>query len=78
MVDHIKARGGEVRLNAPVAEMKTNEDGTVAGFLMRDGTTVVADEYVSAVPCDIFKRLLPMRGLRCPTSGRSTSSRASP
>ena len=46
--DHLKARGGEVRLNAPVAEMKTNDDGTVAGFLMRDGTTVVADEYPHA------------------------------
>jgi len=66
MVDHIKARGGEVRLNAPVAEMKTNDDGTVAGFLMRDGTTVVADEYVSAVPCDIFKRLLPKAWAKMP------------
>jgi hypothetical protein len=33
-----------VRLNAPVAEMLTNEDGTCAGYLMRDGSTVVADE----------------------------------
>ena len=66
MVDHIKARGGEVRLSAPVAEMLTNDDGTVAGFLMRDGTTVVADEYVSAVPCDIFKRLLPKAWAKMP------------
>ena len=44
MAEHIMARGGEVRLNAPVAEMLTNEDGTCAGYLMRDGTTVVADE----------------------------------
>jgi len=66
MVDHIKARGGEVRLNAPVAEMQTNDDGTVTGFLMRDGTTVVADEYVSAVPCDIFKRLLPKAWAKMP------------
>jgi len=66
MVDHIKARGGEVRLNAPVAEMQTNDDGTVTAFLMRDGTTVVADEYVSAVPCDIFKRLLPKAWAKMP------------
>lgn len=66
MVDHITARGGEVRVNAPVAEMLTNDDGTVAGFLMRDGTTVVADEYVSAVPCDIFKRLLPKAWAKMP------------
>jgi len=66
MVDHIKARGGEVRLSAPVAEMLTNDDGTVAGLRMRDGTTVVADEYVSAVPCDIFKRLLPKAWAKMP------------
>jgi len=60
MKDHIEARGGEVRLNAPVAEIQTdNADGSVSGLLMRDGSTVVADEYVSAVPCDIFKRMLP-------------------
>ena len=33
---------------------------------MRDGTTVVADEYVSAVPCDIFKRLLPKAWAKMP------------
>lgn len=66
MAEHIKARGGEVRLNAPVAEMLTNEDGTCAGYLMRDGSTVVADEYVSAVPCDIFKRLLPKAWAKMP------------
>jgi 15-cis-phytoene desaturase len=60
MKDHIEARGGEVRLSAPVAEIQTNsDDGSVSGLLMRDGSTVVADEYVSAVPCDIFKRMLP-------------------
>eukprot|EP00964_Phaeocystis_antarctica_P103341 scaffold68629_cov38-Phaeocystis_antarctica.AAC.1 len=89
--------------------MLTNEDGTCAGYLMRDGTTVVADEcatplqptalltaallttallttallttallttyyalptthhrYVSAVPCDIFKRLLPKAWAKMP------------
>jgi len=66
MAAHIEARGGEVRLNSPVAELQTNEDGSVKGFLMRDGTMVVADEYVSAVPCDIFKRLLPKAWAKMP------------
>lgn len=40
---HIEARGGEVRLSAPVKEIQTNEDGTVSGLLMRDGSVVKAD-----------------------------------
>jgi 15-cis-phytoene desaturase len=66
MVSHIQARGGEVRLNSPVAEMQTNDDGTVKGLLMRDGSIVTADEYVSAVPVDIFKRLLPKAWAKMP------------
>ena len=49
MAEHVKARGGEIRTSAPVKEIVTNDDGTVAGLAMRDGTTVTADEYVSAV-----------------------------
>ena len=56
MAEHVKARGGEIRTSAPVKEIVTNDDGTVAGLAMRDGTTVTADEYVSAVPVDIFRR----------------------
>jgi len=59
MAAHAEARGGEVRLSAPIKEIQTNTDGTVAGLLLRDGSTVIADEYVSAVPVDIFKRLMP-------------------
>lgn len=64
MVDHITARGGEVRLNAPVKEFLLNEDGTVRGFLMRglDGAadyTLEADLYVSAMPVDPLKVMLP-------------------
>ena len=119
--------------------MLTNEDGTCAGYLMRDGTTVVADEcatplqptallttallttallttallttallttallttallttallttallttyyslptthyrYVSAVPCDIFKRLLPKAWAKMPYFRQVRGSRS--
>ena len=59
MKAHVEARGGEVRTGVPVASWETNEDGTVSGLKMRDGTTIVADEYVSALPVDVFKRMLP-------------------
>merc|ERR1711920_510205 len=55
----IEARGGEVRLNAPLQEIVTDADGAIEGLRLRDGSLITADEYVSAVPVDIFKRLMP-------------------
>merc|ERR1719313_2546115 len=66
MKAHIEARGGEVRVNAPVREILTNEDGSVAGLSMRDGSTVTADEYVSAVPVDVFRRMMPEKWQQMP------------
>jgi 15-cis-phytoene desaturase len=64
MVDYITGRGGEVKLNAPIKEFLLNPDGTVRGFLLR-GKNGVADEmitadaYVSAMPVDPLKVMLP-------------------
>ncbi|MEM7594358.1 MAG: 15-cis-phytoene desaturase [Cyanobacteria bacterium P01_A01_bin.83] len=64
MVDYITARGGEVRLNAPLKEIMTAEDGTVTGYLIRGlngapDEMITADAYVSAIPVDPLKPLLP-------------------
>ena len=64
MVDYIQQRGGEVRLNAPLKEILLEDDATVRGFLIRglNGTSdevVTADAYVSAMPVDPLKTLLP-------------------
>ncbi|PSN19870.1 15-cis-phytoene desaturase [filamentous cyanobacterium CCP5] len=64
MVDYITARGGEVHLNAPLKHILLNEAGQVSGFVIRglDGqpdSTVTADAYVSALPVDPLKPLLP-------------------
>lgn len=64
IVDYITERGGEVRLNAPLKEILLNEDGTVKGFLMRGlngaaDETITADAYVSAMPVDPLKVMLP-------------------
>jgi 15-cis-phytoene desaturase len=59
---HVEARGGEVRLNAPVKEILTNDDGTVAGLQMVSGEVLTGfDTYVSAMPVDVLKRLVPTR-----------------
>ena len=64
MVDYITERGGEVHLNAPLKEILLNPDGTVEGFLMRglNGEADYvenADLYVSAMPVDPLKVMLP-------------------
>jgi 15-cis-phytoene desaturase len=64
MVDYITERGGEVRLNAPVKEFLLNDDGTVRGFLIRglhgaEDEILTADMYISAMPVDPLKGMLP-------------------
>jgi len=63
---HVEARGGEVRTSAPLKEFMVDEDGAITGLLMRDGSVITADEYVSAVPVDIMKRLLPKPWAKMP------------
>lgn len=59
MKQYIETRGGQVRVNSPIKEIVTDQDGSVSHLLLRNGEKIVADEYVSAVPVDIIKRLLP-------------------
>jgi len=64
MVDYITERGGEVRLNASLKEILLNPDGTVKGFLIRglngaEPEVLTADLYVSAMPVDPLKLILP-------------------
>jgi 15-cis-phytoene desaturase len=56
---HIKALGGDVRMKQRVKEFVLNHDGSVKHLKMVSGETIVADEYVSAVPVDIMKRMMP-------------------
>ncbi|BAY81878.1 phytoene desaturase [Calothrix parasitica NIES-267] len=64
LVDYIEAGGGEVKLNAPLKEILLNQDGSVKGFLMRglngaEDYLETADAYVSAMPVDVMKVMLP-------------------
>ncbi|HLP87829.1 MAG TPA: 15-cis-phytoene desaturase [Nostocaceae cyanobacterium] len=64
LIDYITERGGQVRLNAPLKEILLNDDGTVKGFVLRglDGAEdeiFTADIYVSAMPVDPLKTILP-------------------
>lgn len=59
MKEHIEVRGGEIHLNSPLDKIVCNEDGSVKHLLLRSGQVIIADEYISAVPCDIMRRITP-------------------
>ena len=64
IVDHIRAAGGDVFLNSPLRKINLKNDGCVENFLIgsakeSNGREIEADAYVSAMPVDIFKTILP-------------------
>ncbi|KAL3639677.1 hypothetical protein CASFOL_014645 [Castilleja foliolosa] len=59
VVEHIRSRGGEVRLNSRIQKIELNEDKSVKSFVLNDGSVIKGDVYVFATPVDILKLLLP-------------------
>lgn len=61
MVDYIEARGGEVRLNSPIREIVVDDIETlVKGYRLGNGEIIDdADYYVSSMPVDLVKKMLP-------------------
>lgn len=63
LVESIRARGGEVVMERALRGIELREDGSVAAFKMggrgEGQSRVVADAYVSALPVDPLKLLLP-------------------
>lgn len=65
LVTHIQQRGGDVLLKKPLKSIELNEDGSVKHLIIRgigpdsDDQIVEADAYVSAMPVDILKLLIP-------------------
>jgi len=59
MVDYITARGGEVHMNSPLRESNLNDDSSVKSFTIasldeKEKKELIADDYVSAMPVDLF------------------------
>jgi 15-cis-phytoene desaturase len=64
IVASIRERGGEVHLNRPLRQFRLAEDGSVASFRIggvrgQEPLDVEADAFVSALPVDPLKLLLP-------------------
>ena len=64
IVEYIKSKGGDVYLNKPLRKINLNEDCTVKNFTIggmgeEPEFEVEADAYVSALPVDLFKLMVP-------------------
>nr|AUE44535.1 phytoene desaturase [Campylaephora kondoi] len=65
IVDHVEARGGSVQMNKPLKKIVLNDDGSIKELVLRGigpdvpDEIVRADAYVSAMPVDILKLMLP-------------------
>lgn len=66
IVDYFTARGGQLQINSRLQKIELNEDGTVKHFVLTNGEIVEGDVYVSAMPVDILKLLLPQEWKKIP------------
>ncbi len=66
MKERIESQGGKVVMNSPIKEIVTADDGSVDHLLLRSGEKIVADEYISAMPVDIMKRMTPPKWQQMP------------
>lgn len=59
--EYIESRGGRVVVDAPLTRILINndDDKSVAGLLLKGNEVVSADAYVSAMPVDAVKKLIP-------------------
>jgi squalene-associated FAD-dependent desaturase len=75
----LSEHGVEVRLTTGVRSVEVDEDGHLAGVLLRSGESIHADFVVLAVPFDRVDGLLPGRLLeRIPILGKLEDFEASP
>ncbi len=67
MKERIESQGGKVVINSPIQEIVVDDaDGSIKHLLLRSGEKIVADEYVSAMPVDIVKRMTPPQWQQMP------------
>jgi len=59
IVNHVSSRGGCVLTGKPVSSIELNADNTVNSLALADGSSVTADYYVSAMPVDVVKKVIP-------------------
>jgi phytoene dehydrogenase-like protein len=77
MVAAFEAKGGEIRLSAPVRRVDVR-DGAVQGVTLRDGEEVPAPQVVVSAPVwDLLRRSAASRGCGSPATPRAPAGSAS-
>ncbi|MCO5548893.1 hypothetical protein L7F22_002355 [Adiantum nelumboides] len=59
IVDYFSAKGGQLHMNSRLQKIELNDDATVKHFVLSNGKIVEGDVYVSAMPVDILKFVIP-------------------
>lgn len=60
LIEMLRKRGADVRLNARVAHIAHDPlDNRIRGFVLDDGSSVIGDLYVSAMPVHSLRKVLP-------------------
>ena len=59
LAEYITSRGGEIRMKSGIRDIELNADGSVKQYNLLNGESITADLYVSAMPVDIMKKLMP-------------------
>ncbi len=59
IANYIRQNGGTVLLNKPIRRIILNNDGSVSALEMQLGEMVYADAYISTMPVDPLKLMLP-------------------
>lgn len=66
LVEHISVHGGQVLTGKPVRSIELNSDNSIKCLALDNGEEVKADVYVSAMPVDVLKRLVPTNWSQMP------------
>eukprot|EP00210_Caulerpa_lentillifera_P002462 g2360.t1 len=59
MVDYFVRGEGELKMNSRIRRINVDAEGAVTSLTLADGSDVTGDVYISAVPVDVMKLLLP-------------------
>jgi zeta-carotene desaturase len=64
MRQYIQSRGGRIFVDARLSRFELEDDDTIKSAVLRDGHTIEADAYISALPVHNLKKILPDEWLR--------------
>jgi zeta-carotene desaturase len=64
MRQYIQSKGGRIFIDARLSRFELNDDQTIKRAVLRDGHTIEADAYISALPVHSVKKIVPNEWLQ--------------